>query len=117
HEIGGAYAIQLNGAAIFRPYQNVYEWKPKNQTKFHDVEYFQVEGISGGIDAVGWILHSDYLGAIPEQHGIEGLRLRVGNMQIGDSRILDSVFPESRFNAWAVGECHVLSPKLVPNAR
>ncbi len=85
--------------------------------KFTKLEFFEIPGLASGPDAVGWILHSDYLGAIPDRHGINGLRLRVGNIQIGGHRLLDSAFPEIRFNCWTVGECHVINPKLVPNAR
>jgi len=111
------YQLTVNGKPIYRPFQNTYEARPKVHGEFKKVEYFEVPGVASGTDAVGWILHSDYLGAIPDRHGIKGLRLRSGNIQIGDARLLDSVFPEPRFNAWTVGECHVLTSKLVPNAR
>jgi hypothetical protein len=82
------------------------------------LETFQVPGISNGDqDAVGWILHHEYLGAIGEHLGIKGLRLRVGNIQIGDANTLQGIFPEPRFNSWAIAEIHVLNPRLVPNGR
>jgi hypothetical protein len=54
---------------------------------------------------------------LPERSGIRGLRLRAGNIQIGDERILDTAFPEPRFNAWSVGEVHLISKRIVPNGR
>ena len=117
HNASNTYTVTLNGNPIFRPHRDKYEARPKVNGKFTKLDFFEVPGISSGTDAVGWVLHSDYLGAIPDRHGIKGLRLRSGNLQIGDCRLLDSAFPEARFNAWTVGECHVLSPKLVPNAR
>jgi molecular chaperone HtpG len=117
HNAAKTYTLTLNGTPIFRPHRNTYEARPKVQGRFTQLDFFDVQGISSGTDAIGWVLHSDYLGAIPDRHGIKGLRLRSGNIQIGDCRLLDSAFPEARFNAWTVGECHVLSPKLVPNAR
>jgi molecular chaperone HtpG len=86
-------------------------------SSFTALDTFQVPAVSDGIDAVGWILHSEYLGAIPERTGIKGIRLRAGNIQVGDSRLFDALFPEPRFNSWAVGECHVLSKRLIPNGR
>jgi hypothetical protein len=117
HNAGTAYSLAVNGTAIFRPYQNSYEPKPKATSRFTNLECFEIRGISGEADAVGWLLHGEYLGAIPERYGIGGLRLRSGNIQIGGARLADALFPEPRFNAWTIGECHVLSKKLIPNGR
>ena len=65
--------------------------------------------------ARGWILHHDYPGALPESANIRGLRIRAGNIQVGDNGILRNCFPEPRFNKWCVGEIHILDPKLKPN--
>ncbi len=111
------YTLTLNGNPVHRPHRNTYEARPKVNGTFAKLDFFEIPGVSSGTNAVGWILHSDYLGAIPDRHGIKGLRLRSGNIQIGDPRLLDTAFPEARFNAWTVGECHILSSKLVPNAR
>jgi molecular chaperone HtpG len=115
--VGKTYNILLNGHAAFRPYSNTCEVRLRVASKFTELETFQIPAVSDGLDAVGWILHGEYLGAIPDRAGIKGLRLRVGNIQVGDSRLFDAVFPEPRFNSWAVGECHVLSSRLVPNGR
>src|SRR6185437_15688116 len=40
-----------------------------------------------------------------------------GNIQVGDNAILESLFPESRFNGWAVGEIHVVDPKILANGK
>lgn len=47
----------------------------------------------------------------------DGLRVRVGNIPIGDQTILEQIFPETRFNSWTVGEVHVLDRRIVPNGR
>lgn len=117
HNAGKTFTLTLNGKPIFRPYRDTYEARPKIHGKFTKLDFFEIPALASGMDAVGWILHSDYLGAIPDRHGIKGLRLRAGNIQIGDCRLLDPAFPEARFNSWTVGECHVVSPKLIPNAR
>ena len=43
--------------------------------------------------------------------------MRSGNIQVGDNALLEELFPEARFNAWSVGEVHVLERRIVPNAR
>ena len=117
HGAGKSYNITINGKSVFRPFMDKFEARKNVHSQFVGIDFLLIQGISSELDVVGWILHSEYLGAIPERNGIKGLRLRAGNIQIGDSRLLDSVFQETRFNSWCVGECHIVSPKLVPNAR
>ena len=67
--------------------------------------------------AIGWLLHHGYEGAVPMGSLISGLRLRCGNLQVGDHALLEEFFPEPRFNAWSVGEIHVIDRRIVPNSR
>ena len=67
--------------------------------------------------AIGWIAHTSYLGAIPKDLGVRGIRLREGNIQIGDENALDTLFREERFNRWCVGEVHIVDARLLPNGR
>ena len=48
---------------------------------------------------------------------ISGFRVRKGNILIGDSKTLNGIFKESRFNGWTQGEIFIVTDKLVPNAR
>ena len=60
---------------------------------FTELEELDIPSLDrGGSAAVGWIAHSSYLGAIPKEFGIRGLRARVGNIQIGDETVFDSLF-------------------------
>ena len=67
--------------------------------------------------AKGWILHHDYPGALPQSSNLRGLRIRVGNIQVGSERTLEHLFKESRFNSWCIGEIHIISPDIRPNTR
>ena len=58
-----------------------------------------------------------YLGAMPRGSRQGGIRLRTGDVQVGDASVLAPLFVEQRFNTWAVGELHVAHPKIVPNGR
>lgn len=78
------------------------------------VEYLDSDG---DLMAIGWLGHHSYAGAISKKLGLGGVRLRCGNIQIGDERILSQLFPEPRFSAWAIGDIHVVSPKIIPNGR
>lgn len=103
---------------ITRQYGKTIRFSDDREDQFREFEEFHIPSLGGnGPTAVGWISHSSYLGAIPKKAGIRGLRVRAGNIQIGNERILDHLFPEDRFNRWCVGEIHVTDPQIVPNAR
>jgi molecular chaperone HtpG len=102
---------------LCRPFQDEFELRKGVKDRFSSIEFFPIEGVSGDCDAFGWVLHHGYFGAIPERTGIKGLRLRSGNIQIGDSKLFDHTFVESRFNSWSVGELHTTSNNLLPNGR
>jgi len=84
---------------------------------FTEVELFQAESIDGGQGCLGWVLHHGYIGALPASSRIRGVRIRSGNIQVGNERLFEDLFPEPRFNSWCVGEIHVIDPRIVPNGR
>ena len=116
-DAGPVYDVTVNGKTIRRPHKDSFNVRKEVESRFTNLELFHIPGISTDLDAIGWILHSPYLGAIPDKAGFKGLRLRAGNIQIGDADLLNKIFHEVRFNSWCVGECHVLNPKLIPNGR
>lgn len=115
----GALNIEVEGidGSITRPHRNRFDADQKTVFVGREVEPIKISGLDGGVAAVGWVLHHDYEGAIPTHLGVKGLRLRCGNIQVGDSALLRDYFPEARFNGWSVGEIHILDPRITPNAR
>jgi molecular chaperone HtpG len=81
------------------------------------IEPVEYRDSDGELVAIGWLGHHTYAGAISRRLGLGGVRLRCGNIQVGDERILSHLFPEPRFSAWTIGDIHVVSPKIVPNGR
>ena len=115
----GELEIQVSGVAepVYRPHRDVVVVDDKSLVKFEEVEFIEVPGVDGTVAGIGWILHHDYEGAIPTSALIKGLRLRSGNIQVGDHTLLEELFPEPRFNVWAVGEVHVVEKRIVANGR
>ena len=111
--------IFLNGseAPLFRPHRNSFLVRKGLSDCFTGIDVFEIEGSTGTPSAIGWVAHHGYHGAISSDSKISGLRLRSGNMQIGDSDLLNGLFQESRFNSWVVGEIHVLDERILPNGR
>lgn len=103
---------------IYKPYSDLFLVdKGKNTTdNISDIKLINYSNSENEILAVGWIASTNYLGSIYDRT-IKGIRLRKGNILIGDSQTLNVVFKDARFNGWSVGEIFALHPKLVPNAR
>ena len=102
---------------LTRPYRAEFEAGKDKLDQFTGLELLEVRSADGELHAIGWMLNHSYLGAIPSAPLVRGLRARVGDIQIGDDDIFAEVFPEARFSSWAVGELHVLDPRIVPNGR
>ena len=112
--------ITLDGdlEPVKRPYGKNIQLSANREDEFTEFEEVQIPNVDRTADAaVGWIAHSSYLGAIPKGNQIRGIRARVGNIQIGDETVFDSLYSEERFNRWCVGELYILDHRIVPNAR
>lgn len=115
----GHVAIHINNATepLYRPHLDSIKIDGKTEAKFKTLEILELPGNDGGIAAIGWVLHHDYNGALSNRTLVKGLRLRSGNIQVGDNAVLEGLFPEPRFNSWAVGEIHIVDPKILANGR
>ena len=112
--------IALDGdpEPVRRPYGKTIPLSASREDCFTEFEEIHIPSVDRtGDAAVGWIAHSSYLGAVPKGTQIRGMRARVGNIQIGDETVFDSLYSEERFNRWCVGELHILDYRIVPNAR
>ena len=102
---------------VLRQYGSAIALAGNKEDTFQEFDEVRVPSIDGGAAAVGWVAHSSYLGAIPKGERIRGIRVRVGNIQVGDERVFDHLFEEERFNRWCVGEVHILDSRIIPNGR
>lgn len=113
----GEFQVTIDGGEpITRPHRDAIPLGA-SETKVHDLTLIELPALDGGLAAIGWFAHHEYKGAIPAAALVKGVRVRVGNIQVGDHTILEEVFPESRFNSWTVGEVHILDRRIVPNGR
>jgi molecular chaperone HtpG len=110
--------VYIDGAGpVHRPHRNEIPIQGGRPIVFHEPVIVSVPGADGGVAAVAWFLHHDYEGGLPNVALVKGLRVRSGDIQIGDHTLLEGLFPEPRFNVWSVGEVHVLDRRLIPNGR
>lgn len=114
----GDLTITINGGErLTRPFRDELPVEGGRPLRLREVAFVEVPSVDGGVGAVGWIAHHDYAGAIHPTTHVRGLRVRAGDVQIGEAGVLADIFPETRFDAWTVGEIHVLDPRIVPNGR
>ena len=111
--------IRIDGCKepIYRPHCSALYLDGKPALNFNDLNVIEIPSADEGVGAVAWVLHHEYQGALPTEAGVKGLRLRMGNMQVGGHNLLEDLFPEPRFNSWSVGEVHVVDRRIVPNGR
>ena len=102
---------------IYKPNRHRYhsDRNKKKNDEILSLRTFRVE-IEGELYALGWYGVCNWLGSLSE-HEISGIRVRKGNILIGDNRTLNSIFKEPRFNGWTQGELFIVTDKLIPNAR
>ena len=117
-----SYSIKVNAGpishAIYKPYKDSFLVdKSKNLTdSIHDIEIVKITDGRNKLSGIGWIGKTNYRGSIYDR-AVKGIRLRKGNIQIGDGHTLNSAFKDARFNGWAIGEIFASDLKLIPNAR
>lgn len=87
----------------------------KLEDKISEVE-IKTFNYDGETVAYLWYASTSFYGTLQDD-AIKGLRVRKGNILIGDKSTLNHIFKDERFNGWLIGELHILSDRLIPNAR
>lgn len=107
-----------NSKPIYKPYRDEFLVdKSKNIfDRINDISIIKIQQSDGNISAIGWLAKTNYLGSIYDK-SIKGIRIRKGNILVGDSQTLNVVFKDARFNGWSIGELFAVDTKLIPNAR
>jgi len=108
---------------IYKPYQlsvRISDKKGEDNTDLiKGIELFDSYKDDSSLFFLGWYSITDLRGMIKDQK-VNGLRVRKGNIQIGNNRTLDSFFGSEsnhRFNRWFVGEIYVFDDNLLPNGQ
>jgi hypothetical protein len=114
----GRYNIFLNGKPILKPYRDTVRITKGDCDHIDGVEFFEIENGKERPIAFGWFgQRRELLGSIARGDDSSGVRVRVGNIQIGDAHLLDFCYREPRFNSYVAGEVHVDCLELIPNSR
>jgi hypothetical protein len=118
--------LLVNGEMVFKPYTDS---PPLSRApgrkkgaivdKINEIEFLKLVGPQDDALGVARVGKTDLKGLLDLDSGIAGIRLRAGNIGIGDSRSLVECFPKSdeRFVHYLLGEVHAVAENLIPNAR
>ena len=87
----------------------------KTADEITSMSYFDIT-VGGELFALGWYGNSGWHGFLSDKE-LSGFRVRKGNILIGDSKTMNAIFKEARFNGWTQGEIFIVTAKLIPNAR
>jgi hypothetical protein len=103
---------------VFKPYKTHYRTRQKN----FDVDVKNVRFYPEDANAQSpfwmWYGVTDLLGMFDDER-VAGLRFRRNNIAIGGPDRVAELFPgkEGRLNYWTMGEIHILTDGIIPNAR
>jgi len=104
---------------VYKPYKVTFEANSRtgvSKDEILSISFFRVNDGNQKMIAYGWYANTDFSGTLVDER-ISGVRVRQGNILIGDARTLAPYYKESRFNGWAIGEVYTVSQALIPNAR
>lgn len=103
---------------VYKAYKNSFlaDKGKKLYDSIADIQILEFRNADKQLLAVGWLGKTNYYGSIYDRT-VKGLRLRTGNILIGDNQTLNTVFKDARFNGWAIGEIFTIDKGLIPNAR
>lgn len=111
--------LQYNGHTeqLYKPYRDIIisDRVKKLDDNIHDIQ-LKILGPKEAPLAILWYASTNFYGTIIDTT-IKGLRIRQGNILIGNNTTCAQFFKEERFNGWVIGEIHVLHDGLIANSR
>ena len=111
------YHIFLNNFELFKAYEDTFiaDRVKRNYDLIQDVTvetFYRNETLS----AILWYADTSFFGTIIDNL-VKGIRIRQGNILIGDKGSCSSLFKEERFNGWMIGELYILDKEIIANSR
>ena len=110
------YRIFLNDEQVRRPHSHKIILEGKKPDDIKEIKLFDVHSSDGQIFGRGWYGVTSFQCALPSQVAMRGIRVRQGNIEIGDEYSLANLYSERRFATWHIGEVH-LDNTVKANAR
>lgn len=106
---------------VFKPYKTHYKTKAdKYDVQVRGIKIYP-EKVTEKTQFWCWYADTELLGMIDDEK-VAGFRLRKNNFSLGGAARIDELFEavapsNNRFNKFYIGEIHIISDNVVPNAR
>ncbi|MBR0260927.1 MAG: ATP-binding protein [Selenomonadaceae bacterium] len=116
------YKILVDGEHLYKPYKSNFKTTHNGADEIFDIDFRDFYDDEKNLIAWSWIGLSKFKGVIDQTSGtpdnlMRGIRLRAGNIQIGDQEALKHLFSEARGTNYFIGEVHAVDKNLIPNGR
>jgi molecular chaperone HtpG len=111
------YRIYVNDEQIFKKYRSRFLVGGKADDEVRELAFHDFYDENDQLLAWMWFGLSSLKRQIKPENKQRGLRLRKGNIQIGESGTLRKLFKDARGNEYFIGEVFAVHPELIPNAR
>ena len=102
---------------LFKPYTDkiISDRIKKLSDNIKDIEVKLLKASENAL-AVIWYANTNFYGTIVDSN-VKGIRIRQGNILIGDKTTCTQFFKEDRFNGWVIGEVYVMDRRFIANSR
>ena len=111
------YKIRVNGDVILKNYTMNYKTRGNGDDAIRNIVFKEFDDDKGNLLAWMWYGITDFKGAIPDSCEMRGIRVRTGNIQIGNDLWLENFFNETRGAKYFIGEIFTISSDLIPNSQ
>jgi hypothetical protein len=112
-----SYNIFLNGRSIHKAFSDRIQLSEGSLDTIEGIDTFEWSDGNGKSIARGWFARTSLLGSLPSNVLFRGIRVRQGNIEVGDEHFLAGYYTERRFATWHIGEIHVYDHCIKQNAR
>ncbi|MCK4998289.1 MAG: ATP-binding protein, partial [Anaerohalosphaera sp.] len=111
------YNIFVNGERVYKPYRNEININSNQKDCINDITKLTFTNPeTDDIVGLGWFARTSFKSSLPKSVTMRGIRVRHGNIEVGNEYFLGHIFSEKRFATWHIGEIH-LNHGIKPNAR
>jgi molecular chaperone HtpG len=101
------YKIIVNAQQVYKAHSSSFAISGQSSDEISDVECFEITGREGQQVGRGWFAKSKFKASLLQGECMRGIRMRQGNIEVGDEYSLSDSYAERRFATWAVGEVHL----------
>ncbi len=101
------YDVSVNGKGIFKPHSQDFGITGQACDQIKEVRFVDFRDSGGKLIGKGWYAVTSLLASIPPRVRMRGIRIRQGNIEVGNEYHLSEQFAEQRFATWHIGEIHL----------